>query len=907
MSSPFTFFRRNQHITMVGVVILSMIAFTISDMMTSRGQQQFVLLGLMLGGIVFAFLGVSRGRWVQYGISGALLGGLCGWILPDLISPGRGVYRTSSLGVFDQERLNELMVRRSIANGFMYQAFEKTIGAGMGRFAPQFAFYPNDESRYEDDLTFGELLRAEADELGIVVTDRMVSDYINEATQNKLTASGFAEIRRQLSPRGVTVTEDELFDAFRGEIKAQMAFRHLSPYSTAVPQGPEVYYEMFRRTRVTQRLNTARVDVDAFLTSVSEPSDAEIATYFAEHRQKFPHMDEPGSPGFRQPRKAKLAYLEVGYKAVEQSAAIPTDEEIESYYNENKERLYRKPVESTEGALDLPSLKTPDSASPDDNQTSEKPPDSESPDSESPDSDSQPTDSDEQKPESPAEPSDEKNSDSGSEDRNADPSGESDPESDGEPKASVSDDQCLPVTDEAETSEAAASAADEAKTEADDTQAAPEVEAKPQPGDDSDGAAANAAEENPPATPADEKATTGSDESSPPEFVIPRIEYMPLDDDLKSEIRDRLLDERVRREITGRIEAVMRDLKGIETSRSKERKSIVEKKRDISEADLYEQMRHFTPKMIDEMKALADRHRCVFVETPLLTFQELSDTESWPVGSATDPQANPFMQTGVPVVRQVFESFPKQTTDDTNLLVRRHSVRNAFDPDGGEVHYAWWITEFSESHVPQLSDPGIRDQVVLTWKRAKARELAKKRAEELAEIVRQGLSRPEEERADMATSLEGQSVAGTDDSPELAVRQTQTFSWIEQSFTPQMNFMQQRPNLELSQVRFNDEIGGTIRYAGDRFMRTVFEEIDNDSVGIVPTGDLSSFYVVQPVERSSDDEILRQQFLTEGKFGFRNSAVSQLLNAAVSNPASIEWERRVWRKYGIDRDMLPDD
>jgi len=74
---------------------------------------------------------------------------------------------------------------------------------------------------------------------------------------------------------------------------------------------------------------------------VPDPSDAEVGKLFAENRLKFPHMDEPGSPGFRQPQKAKLAYLELGYKAVEQATTAPTDAEVEAYYNENKERLYK--------------------------------------------------------------------------------------------------------------------------------------------------------------------------------------------------------------------------------------------------------------------------------------------------------------------------------------------------------------------------------------------------------------------------------------------------------------------------------------------------------------------------------------------------------------------------------------
>jgi hypothetical protein len=843
MSSPFSFFRRNQHVTMVGVVILSMIAFTIGDMFSGEGQH-YVLLGLMMGGIIFAFAGVSRGRWVQYGIAGAVLGAVCGWVLPSWISPANAVVRSSTLGNFDEKRISQLMLQRSVANVFMQQAFEKTIGAGMGRFAPQFEFYPGNA---EDDLTFGELMRAEADDLGIVVTDTMVSDYINKRTQDKLTASAFAEIRTNLNLRGSVVSEEELFDSFRNEIKAVMAYQHLNPHFGSVPQGPEVFYELFKRTKVSQRLNTVRLDVDAFVSEVPDPSDSDVLQLFDENRLKFPDMDEPGSPGFRQPPKAKLAYLELGYKAVEKSVAVPSEEEVAAYYNDNKDRLYRKPVEAEAEA----GAATPSEGG------------------------STPVKPEEPKPEEP---------------KPEEPKAE-EPKAE-EPKPEAPADQCLPFADEQTTTPETPAAETPATTPSAE---APAAEAPAAPAETPSTTATPAAGE----TPAD---------STKPEFVIPKIEYQPLDDDLKNEIRDRLLDERVRKALDEKLVGVMQELKSLEKDRAKARKALVDANRNITDEELYEKMREYGPKLNDGMKALAEKQGFTFVETPLVTFQDLNEGETYPIGAATEPSANPFMQSGANVAQQVFSTFPNRITDDTNLFVRYQSVKNAFDLDGGEVHFAWWIVEFSASHVPKLEDSGIRDQVVLAWKRAKARELVAKRGEELAQMVRDGLSKPEAERKEIGAVIEGQTVLGKPESPALTVRQTQTFSWMEQSINPQMNFMQQRPSLKRSEVRFNDETGGSIRYAGDRFMKKVFEEIENEAVGVVSSDDLKVFYVVQPLERSADDEILRQQFLTEGKAGgFSNGPVAQMLNAEVSNPASIAWERSIWAKYGVDRETLPEE
>jgi hypothetical protein len=984
MSSPFSFFRSNQHLLMVAIVILAMLAFTLDTVFSQQGAQ-FVMLGVLLGGMIFGFAGISTGRWMQYGIGGAILGAVCGWVLPEVISPASEFSRTSTLGTFDSRRFSQLMLQRNIANSFLQQSFEKTIGPGMGRFAPQFQFDAASIGDTEDDLMFGEFMRAEADELGIAVTDSMVSDYINRMTQEKLSAKDFAAIRTNMNFGGNPVSEEELFNAFRQEIKALIAFQHLRPVLAGIPQGPEFYYELFRRTRVNQRLNTVRLDVDAFLSEVGEPSEADIATLFADYRLKFPGMDEPGSPGFRQPPKAKLGYIEVSYKSIEGSVEPPTDAEVEAYYNANKDSLYRKPAEpgpeETKPADPQPSDAKPDgempadppASAPADPSASNPTPDTPAPDAPAPDAPKpdaakedatpdaepkveEPKPAEDEKPAEepkPAEPKPEEPSPA-EEPKPAEPAPAETPEGEApkadetpkveEPSAPEAPAEApqarrqllsreaivtsLIVPQEPESPQDAAPVESATPAAQEEPAAAPEAAASTQgaPADQPAKAPAAAQEtEKPEATPegdakpADAASQTPETPAKPevpgtpaagatdlPQFVIPPVEYRPLDDDLKSEIRDRLLDEKVRKTIDETMKAILADLRTLEKERSSARRKIVDNNPEIEEPALFEKMREHVQPMIDGMMATAKKHGGVYVETPFLTLDELYDGEAYPVGAATDPSDNPFMQSGPNVAQQVFQVFPSTPGDDTNLFSRNHSVKNAFDLDGGESHFAWWTMDYAASHVPRLDDPGIRDQVVLTWKRMKARDVAKKRAEELAALVREGLKKPEGERQDMAASLEGQTVLGKPDSPAVAVRQTQPFSWMEQSMTPQMNF-NQRPQIRRSAIRFADEAGGSIRYAGERFMKAVFNDIDNEDVGVVADDNFSSYYVVHPVERTADDDVLRQQFMTEGKFGFRSGSVGTLLSSAVAVPASMEWEKSIWAKYGVDRDSLPEE
>ena len=177
--------------------------------------------------------------------------------------------------------------------------------------------------------------------------------------------------------------------------------------------------------------------------------------------------------------------------------------------------------------------------------------------------------------------------------------------------------------------------------------------------------------------------------------------------------------------------------------------------------------------------------------------------------------------------------------------------------------------------------------------------------EDLAKVIKEGLAKPEGERKDMAASVEGQTLNGKPDSAALTLRRTQIFSWLEPSMNPQMDFFQQTPP-RISQIQFSDDAGGSIRYAFDRFMKTIFEDIAANEVGVVPDDNLRSYYVVQPIDRNSNEEILRQQFLTEGKqFAFRFGTLANLVSAEIAAPANNAWELALWKKYGIDREAPP--
>ena len=413
-----------------------------------------------------------------------------------------------------------------------------------------------------------------------------------------------------------------------------------------------------------------------------------------------------------------------------------------------------------------------------------------------------------------------------------------------------------------------------------------------------------------PATPASPLTIPAADAAGTAEQPFPeqKYEYRPLDDELKAEIREQLLGQRVRESIEKKVSGIFAELKKLESERRSYRRRMNEELNTIEPEKLAGPMKEFSAGIGPKAKKVAEDARCAYVETPFVSFEDLLNREDYPIGSATPPGGSPFAPAGLDVARTVFSA----PGDDLQFYIPRRASLAGRNLDSGETHYVWWITDDAEAHVPVLDEPGMRDQVVLAWKRQTAREFARKRAEQLAQLAREGLAKPDDQKLPMAAALADQTITGVAEAAKLAVRQTLLFSWMRQQLTPQMNFLQQQAQAELSEISFADDSGDTLQYAYDDFMRIVFDDLQNDEVGVAPNADLSSYYVVQVVDRTpsgeSGEEALLQRFLAEGRRDmFGRSAVTQIVQQTAAGTVGLEWEKNIWRKRGIDPDASPED
>ena len=53
---------------------------------------------------------------------------------------------------------------------------------------------------------------------------------------------------------------------------------------------------------------------------------------------------------------------------------------------------------------------------------------------------------------------------------------------------------------------------------------------------------------------------------------------------------------------------------------------------------------------------------------------------------------------------------------------------------------------------------------------------------------------------------------------------------------------------------------------------------------------------------------LRDRFADEGQqFGFQRSSIINVMYQELGAAPTIEWEKNVWRRYGVDPDSEPDE
>jgi hypothetical protein len=885
MKSPFAIFRKHQRMAMVILTGLSMFAFVVMDQLKYDSPWGLPILAAAIGMVLFGFLGYRRGEALSWSVAGAALGVGIALVAMRFGPGGPKPPVQTAVGDLSREELNKLMTRRNNANNFIRLAFEKINPPRSNN--PMFLNYYEQQLRgvmfgfgmsrgddVADDVIMGFLLDKEADDMGLTVSDGAVSDYINKITDNKLSQSEYSEILKNLR-----LTDGQVYDAIRAELRARLAMEMLVPRATPTP---EQYWDDYRKLQVTQTLDVAAIPVADFVAQAPQPSDEDVRKYYNTWKSLPPIA--PGGPGLLQPRRARVEFLQADFAEIEKLvAARPvTDAEVKKYYEDHKQEYRNRPAASspvmnplmqnpnalTDPGLNVPAAPTlpalPEPLAP------------LSPPAKQPTAPSMPPGATSPSPGSknPAPPGG-TNSKSTPAPKKGD-AGKSDAKDQSEKGKSKSgafndrpaklgiDGEMLaladgPIGSSMQVAYLAPPQGKENKSGTENKSPKPAAASAPKGSQDKNTAQQQAKEPKAPALP---RAGSAKGDAEP--------EFRPLDDLLQREIRDLIL--------RGRTVEVMRArIQGGYDYMVKLREQVIPAEIGAEPAMNAQQ----------RAKALTDyatQHGLKYGITPLMSPQEMHDAaEQYPIANAAEPMDNPFQnREPISVLQEVFGSPPE-------------TLFQPAQADDRDTHrFAFWKVEDVDAHIPAFEESGVREAAIRGWKIENyAQKQAETRAKELADLARKS-NKP------MAESFVGQTVTKQPKSLAVLVLATPPFSWYSVSSTAPEGLMpQMTPKLS--------EVVG-VKEAGDAFMKTVFDEMKIGDIKAVPNLGSSVYYVAKVKTRHPENAeelaAFRARFLKENFFGsFLGHSTYEYLNAPAEQKLLSDWTNFLFVKYNVKRNM----
>ena len=369
MRSPFGIFRKHGTILTAALVVLCMFAFTLADFL--RPEHLPALLGMTAFAALFYLLGQPSGKGGWFAAVGAVLGLMAMQFVPNFWKPAPAA--TTAVGELSDEELHEKVEQRQKANQFILnvyqvgmpprpslqdmmsrlprelmsnqQIFQMVMQQTMqqqqawDRGFQNFGFAPLEESleSARESAVREWVMAKQADEIGIRVSDKAVTEYLQKASNNRLTAEQFTELRKETG-----MSEADLYDVLRYHIKARQYLLLTFP---SVMTPPEQQWEFYKRATVRQDMALAKIPVQAFVDQVADPSDADLSAFYDQYKTREPEgiltRDEgwiepveimTPEPAFAIPRRIQLEYLTARVTPYE-----PTDAEVVEYFEQHKQ------------------------------------------------------------------------------------------------------------------------------------------------------------------------------------------------------------------------------------------------------------------------------------------------------------------------------------------------------------------------------------------------------------------------------------------------------------------------------------------------------------------------------------------------------------------------------------------
>jgi len=705
----------------------------------------------------------------------------------------------------------------------------------------------------DESIVQTRLLAERAQELGMIVSDDAVNEFLRSLTQDKVPREGFKSLVSELN-----ATQAQIFSALRTELAAQRLREMSLPSSPATPAQRWDYYRRLKQRAVAE---VAAVPVAEFADEVADPSAEELGKFFDAHKEQEPQPLSP-TPGFKIPKQAAFQYFVAEYDKFFDEAAV-TPQEIEKYYEENKDQKYLY------SAFDFPETNPPEPKQPeteaspaekkqDGKQSAPEANDGAQPPEKKPEAAKEPAPSSEEKPAAEGKPAADEKTPASDEKTPAEEKKANEPE-EGDQSSSLSAASDLAVaalsgrpslriagllesllladesdvgakTPDAEELPNAAQDAKESPKDKTDAEQADKTDDGEKPGDQP----AEDVKKKPAA--ATKKAPAG-----PPPLIS---DDLLLNRDIRSGEKPKYaplwkVEASIRKELAGQ--------KAVE--RMNQAFSVIQAKMSRFNRDLDPD--ETNPKLPD-LSGAAEAQQLIEHTTdlqPALAFKD-----KYPALADATPDQQSLTERPQPLIDIGYGAMAP--------------LRSVVVKDLAGNRYLVWKIKDKDAYVPELEN--VRDEVVASWKQIQARDLARKRAKALVDKA-SGSKKPLSETLGVADGV--------------SVTTTPAFSWLTRGAAAGMFDTQTPPKLS--------EVEG-VRNAGSEFMREVF------SLGVGDVGEAMNepqtlCYVVRVVSLEPSREVLRNLFISDPYSQYESASFDDQRGAydawikGIEREAHLEW------------------
>lgn len=814
MASPLSFFRKHQYVALVAVGVLAIVSFVIippiDEYLRSRS-------------------GVG------------------------------GPQRQAVVVTWSQGRVREMDLRNMETNHHLTMNFLDAMAEEVQRRDGQPKAMRLFRNSSEQALIATMLLAEKAEQLGVVISDSAIHDYLDRFADGLFDHRDLNDILR--SSTSGRLTRVSLFKQLRRELLAH--YMRQMVFTGVAATTPAADFQHFNQLRERMTLELLPLPVSEFVAKVeTQPTESDLRQLYEAHQDDY-KSPMRADPGFRRLPKIDFAYFKVDFNTfLEQEKQNITEAEILREYEAGKQSgEYRRASRPSPGSSPFPDIPGFPSFSPDDDDfpfdpeaaeegdlpetTPETTPEVTPPETATPEEATTEEGVPEEAPSEEAAPEDTTSEDPTPEDSapeepaSEEPASEEGdesprPESPQESQESQSESEengtdCAPFfqddepADEPDTSEA--EPVEESPAESSEQPEAPESD-QPEPetsepeSPEPESAETEAAEPEP----ADEDSAAEEAESqeAPAEEEVVEVEMAeeePVSEFLTlEEAREQILRKLASPAAQQRLEEAMNEARA-ELEGYFQAYTIWKQQIEFARTER-EREREPEPAPPD-FDALADRLGFAYGRTGLVDIFEVSDTE---LGETARFDA----------MTRSIRSFAQIAFDEDVPLFRVREIGSNVESG---VDFLYWKADEQDEYTPPFDE--IRVEVEEAWKVLEARKLADERVKELQKIATERPGPLKESLPDYADQ----------------VFQTNEFTWLS---TGNMGFN------PFAQPTLGNVEG--VEGVSWEFMESVFQ-LKEEEVGTARNGPEDTFFVVRVVRRAPTDERQRQEFLQAFRMG----------------------------------------